>query len=225
MLRDHDMTMSGKTIVVSGSGNVAIYAVERAEQFGAKVVAMSDSNGYIYDPKGIRVDVVKEIKEKRRGRIKEYVDEVPTASYTEGKGVWSIPCDIALPCATQNELSLDDAKTLKSNGCFAVCEGANMPTTQEATDFILENGILFLPGKASNAGGVATSALEMTQNSERLYWSFEKTDSRLKEIMVNIYAQISTAAKEYGHEGNYVMGANIAAFEKISDAMHSQGVV
>ena len=169
MLRDHDMTMSGKTIVVSGSGNVAIYAVERAEQFGAKVVAMSDSNGYIYDPKGIRVDVVKEIKEKRRGRIKEYVDEVPTASYTEGKGVWSIPCDIALPCATQNELSLDDAKTLKSNGCFAVCEGANMPTTQEATDFILENGILFLPGKASNAGGVATSALEMTQNSERLY--------------------------------------------------------
>ena len=225
MLRDHDMTMSGKTIVVSGSGNVAIYAVERAEQFGAKVVAMSDSNGYIYDPKGIRVDVVKEIKEKRRGRTKDYVDEVPTASYTEGKGVWSIPCDIALPCATQNELSLDDAKTLKSNGCFAVCEGANMPTTQEATYFILENGILFLPGKASNAGGVATSALEMTQNSERLYWSFEKTDSRLKEIMVNIYAQISTAAKEYGHEGNYVMGANIAAFEKISDAMHSQGVV
>ena len=225
MLRDHDMTMSGKTIVVSGSGNVATYAVERAQHFGAKVVAMSDSNGYIYDPKGIRVDVVKEIKEKRRGRIKEYVDAVPTAKYTEGKGVWSIPCDIALPCATQNELTLDDIKTLKANGCFAVAEGANMPVTQEATDFILENDILFLPGKASNAGGVTTSALEMTQNSERVYWSFEKTDSRLKEIMVNIYSQISTAAKEYGVEGNYVIGANIAAFKKVSDAMHSQGVV
>ena len=186
MLRDHDMTMSGKTVVVSGSGNVAIYAVERAQHFGAKVVAMSDSNGYIYDPKGIQLDVVKAIKEKRRGRIKEYVDTVPSAQYTEGKGVWSIPCDIALPCATQNELTLDDIKTLKDNGCFAVAEGANMPVTQEATDFILENDILFLPGKASNAGGVTTSALEMTQNSERVYWSFEKTDSRLKEIMVNI---------------------------------------
>ena len=225
MLRDHDMTMSGKTVIVSGSGNVATYAVERAQHFGAKVVAMSDSNGYIYDPKGIRVDVVKEIKEKRRGRIKEYVDAVPTAKYTEGKGVWSIPCDIALPCATQNELTLDDMKTLNANGCFAVAEGANMPVTQEATDFILENDILFLPGKASNAGGVTTSALEMTQNSERVYWSFEKTDSRLKEIMVNIYSQISTAAKEYGVEGNYVIGANIAAFKKVSDAMHSQGVV
>ena len=225
MLRDHDMTMSGKTVVVSGSGNVATYAVERAQHFGAKVVAMSDSNGYIYDPKGIQVDVVKEIKEKRRGRIKEYVDAVPTAKYTEGKGVWSIPCDIALPCATQNELTLDDIRTLKDNGCFAVAEGANMPVTQEATDFIMENKILFLPGKASNAGGVATSALEMTQNSERVYWSFEKTDSRLKEIMVNIYAQISTAAKEYGVEDNFVVGANIAAFKKVSDAMHSQGVV
>ena len=225
MLRDHDMPMSGKTVVVSGSGNVAIYAVERAQHFGAKVVAMSDSNGYIYDPKGIQLDVVKAIKEKRRGRIKEYVDTVPSAQYTEGKGVWSIPCDIALPCATQNELTLDDIKTLKDNGCFAVAEGANMPVTQEATDFILENDILFLPGKASNAGGVTTSALEMTQNSERVYWSFEKTDSRLKEIMVNIYAQISTAAKEYGVEGNYVVGANIAAFKKVSDAMHSQGVV
>ncbi|MCI9487446.1 MAG: NADP-specific glutamate dehydrogenase [Lachnospiraceae bacterium] len=225
MLRDHDMTMSGKTVVVSGSGNVATYAVERAQHFGAKVVAMSDSNGYIYDPKGIQVDVVKEIKEKRRGRIKEYVDAVPTAKYTEGKGVWSIPCDIALPCATQNELTLDDIRTLKDNGCFAVAEGANMPVTQEATDFIMENKILFLPGKASNAGGVTTSALEMTQNSERVYWSFEKTDSRLKEIMVNIYAQISTAAKEYGVEDNFVVGANIAAFKKVSDAMHSQGVV
>ncbi len=225
MLRDHDMTMSGKTVVVSGSGNVATYAVERAQHFGAKVVAMSDSNGYIYDPKGIQIDVVKEIKEKRRGRIKEYLDAVPTAKYTEGKGVWSIPCDIALPCATQNELTLDDIKTLKDNGCFAVAEGANMPVTQEATDFILENKILFLPGKASNAGGVTTSALEMTQNSERVYWSFEKTDSRLKEIMVNIYAQISMAAKEYGVEDNFVIGANIAAFKKVSDAMHSQGVV
>ena len=219
------MTMSGKTVVVSGSGNVATYAVERAQHFGAKVVAMSDSNGYIYDPKGIQIDVVKEIKEKRRGRIKEYLDAVPTAKYTEGKGVWSIPCDIALPCATQNELTLDDIKTLKDNGCFAVAEGANMPVTQEATDFILENKILFLPGKASNAGGVTTSALEMTQNSERVYWSFEKTDSRLKEIMVNIYAQISMAAKEYGVEDNFVIGANIAAFKKVSDAMHSQGVV
>ncbi len=225
MLRDHDLTMSGKTIVVSGSGNVAIYAVERAQQFGAKVVAMSDSNGYIYDPKGIRLDAVKEIKEKRRGRIKEYLEFVPTAQYTEGRGVWNIPCDIAMPCATQNELSLEDAKTLKANGCFAVCEGANMPTTQEATDFILENKLLFLPGKASNAGGVTTSALEMTQNSERVYWSFEKTDSRLKEIMVNIYRQINHAAKEYGCEDNFVAGANIAAFKKVSDAMHSQGIV
>ena len=225
MLKDHDMTMEGKTIAVSGSGNVAIYAVERAEQFGAKVVTMSDSNGYIYDPNGIQIEIVKEIKENRRGRIKEYLDAVPTASYTEGKGVWTIPCDLALPCATQNELTLEDAKALKANGCIAICEGANMPTTQDATDFVLESGMLFLPGKASNAGGVATSALEMTQNSERTYWTFEKTDSRLKEIMVNIYAQISAAAKEYGCEGNYVVGANIAAFEKISDAMHSQGIV
>ena len=225
MLRNHDTTMSGKTIVVSGSGNVATYATERAQQFGAKVVAMSDSNGYIYDPKGIRLDVVTKIKEVRRGRIKEYLDEIPTAQYVEGKGIWNIPCDIALPCATQNELTLEDVKTLKANGCFAICEGANMPTTQDATDFILENEILFLPGKASNAGGVTTSALEMTQNSERVYWSFEKTDSRLKEIMVNIYAQISSAAKEYGVEGNYVIGANIAAFKKVADAMHSQGIV
>ncbi len=225
MLRDHDMTMSGKTIIVSGSGNVATYAVERAQQFGAKVVAMSDSNGYIYDPKGIRLEVVKQIKEKRRGRIKEYLEFVPAAQYTEGRGIWSIPCDIALPCATQNELTLEDAKILKENGCFAVCEGANMPATQEATNFILENDMLFLPGKASNAGGVTTSALEMTQNSERVYWSFEKTDSRLKEIMVNIYRQISFAAKEYGCEGNYVVGANIASFKKLANAMHSQGIV
>ena len=225
MLKDHGMTLEGKTVAVSGSGNVAIYAVERAEQFGAKVVTMSDSNGYIYDPNGIQIEVIKEIKENRRGRIKEYLNEVPSAAYTEGKGVWTIPCDLALPCATQNELTLEDAKTLKANGCLGICEGANMPTTQDATDFVLENGMLFLPGKASNAGGVATSALEMTQNSERTYWTFEKTDSRLKEIMVNIYAQISEAAKEYGCEGNYVVGANIAAFEKISDAMHSQGIV
>ncbi len=225
MLRNHEMTMSGKTVIVSGSGNVAIYATERAQHFGAKVVALSDSSGFVYDPKGIRIDIVKDIKEKRRGRIKEYVDEVPSAKYTEGRGIWNIPCDIALPCATQNELTLSDAKALKENGCFAICEGANMPVTQEATDYVMESDMFFLPGKASNAGGVTTSALEMTQNSERLYWSFEKTDSRLKEIMVNIYAQISGAAKDYGYEDNYVIGANIAAFKKIADAMHSQGIV
>ncbi|MCD2493289.1 NADP-specific glutamate dehydrogenase [Lacrimispora sp. NSJ-141] len=225
MLRNHEMTMSGKTVIVSGSGNVAIYATERAQHFGAKVVALSDSSGFVYDPRGIRIDIVKDIKEKRRGRIKEYVDEVPSAKYTEGRGIWNVPCDIALPCATQNELTLSDAKTLKENGCFAICEGANMPVTQEATDYVLESDMFFLPGKASNAGGVTTSALEMTQNSERLYWSFEKTDSRLKEIMVNIYAQISGAAKDYGYEDNYVIGANIAAFKKIADAMHSQGIV
>ncbi|QNM04468.1 NADP-specific glutamate dehydrogenase [Qiania dongpingensis] len=225
MLRNHEMTMSGKTVIVSGSGNVAIYATERAQHFGAKVVALSDSSGFVYDPKGIRIDIVKDIKEKRRGRIKEYVDEVPSAKYTEGRGIWNIPCDIALPCATQNELTLSDAKALKENGCFAICEGANMPVTQEATDYVMESEMFFLPGKASNAGGVTTSALEMTQNSERLYWSFEKTDSRLKEIMVNIYAQISGAAKDYGYEDNYVIGANIAAFKKIADAMHSQGIV
>ena len=188
-------------------------------------MALSDSNGYVYDKDGIKLDVVKEIKEVRRGRIKEYVDKVPTAVYTEGKGIWTIPCDIALPCATQNELNLDDAKALKSNGCFAVAEGANMPSTREATDFFLENGMLFMPGKAANAGGVATSALEMSQNSERLSWSFEEVDEKLHKIMVDIFAKADDAAKRYGVAGNYVVGANIAGFEKVVDAMTAQGIV
>ena len=224
MLKDHNMELAGKTVVVSGSGNVAIYATEKSQQLGAKVVAMSDSNGYIYDPEGIKLDIVKDIKEVRRGRIKEYVQEVPSAVYTEGKGIWTIKCDIALPCATQNELNLDDAKALKANGCFAVAEGANMPSTREATDYILEQGMLFLPGKASNAGGVGTSALEMCQNSMRLSWTFEEVDEKLQQMMNNIYEKISDAAKRYGVEGNYVIGANIAGFEKVADAMLAQGI-
>ena len=224
MLKDHNMELAGKTVVVSGSGNVAIYATEKAQQLGAKVVAMSDSNGYIYDPEGLKLDIVKDIKEVRRGRIKEYVQEVPSAVYTEGKGIWTIKCDIALPCATQNELNLDDAKALKANGCFAVAEGANMPSTREATDYILEQGMLFLPGKASNAGGVGTSALEMCQNSMRLSWTFEEVDEKLQQMMNNIYEKISDAAKRYGVEGNYVIGANIAGFEKVADAMLAQGI-
>lgn len=223
LLKDHDMELAGKTVVVSGSGNVAIYATEKAQQLGAKVVALSDSNGYVYDPDGIKLDIVKEIKEVRRGRIKEYADEVPGAVYTAGKGIWSIKCDIALPCATQNELNLEDAKTLKANGCKVVAEGANMPTTREATDFLLAEGILFLPGKASNAGGVGTSALEMCQNSMRLSWTFEEVDAKLQQMMNDIYAKISDAAKRYGVEGNYVTGANIAGFEKVADAMMAQG--
>lgn len=225
MLKKNGKELAGKTVVVSGSGNVAIYATEKAQQLGAKVVALSDSNGYIYDKDGIKLDIVKEIKEIRRGRIKEYVDEVPTAVYTEGKGIWSIACDIALPCATQNELNLDDAKTLKANGCFAVAEGANMPSTREATDFFQENGMLFMPGKAANAGGVATSALEMSQNSQRLSWTFEEVDAKLKNIMVDIFAKADDAAKRYGVAGNYVAGANIAGFEKVVDAMTAQGIV
>ena len=185
---------------------------------------MSDSNGYVYDKDGIKLDVVKQIKEVRRGRIKEYVAEVPTAVYTEGKGIWTVPCDIALPCATQNELNLEDAKALKANGCFCVAEGANMPSTREATDFFLENGMLFMPGKAANAGGVATSALEMSQNSQRLSWTFEEVDAKLKDIMINIYAKVSDAAERYGVAGNYVAGANIAGFEKVAEAMIAQGV-
>ena len=225
LLRDHNMSLEGKTVLISGSGNVAIYATEKAQQLGAKVVAMCDSNGYIYDKDGIKLDVVKEIKEVRRGRISEYVDAVPTAVYTAGKGIWTIPCDIALPCATQNELDLEDAKTLKANGCMLVAEGANMPSTREATDFYLESGMLFMPGKAANAGGVATSALEMTQNSERLSWSFDEVDAKLHGIMVDIYAKVADAAKRYGVEGNYVAGANIAGFEKVVEAMTAQGVV
>ena len=225
MLKHNGNELAGKTVVVSGSGNVAIYATEKAQQLGARVVALSDSNGYIYDKDGIKLDIVKDIKEVRRGRIKEYVDAVPTAVYTEGKGIWSIPCDIALPCATQNELNIDDAKSLKANGCFAVAEGANMPSTREATDFFQENGMMFMPGKAANAGGVATSALEMSQNSLRLSWSFEEVDEKLHGIMVGIYAKAADAAERYGVKGNYVAGANIAGFEKVVEAMMAQGVV
>jgi glutamate dehydrogenase (NADP+) len=225
MLKHEGKEIAGKTILVSGSGNVAIYAVEKAQQLGGKVVAMSDSNGYIYDPEGIKLDVVKEIKEVRRGRIKEYVDAVPSAKYTEGKGIWTIPCDIALPCATQNELNLEDAKTLKANGCFMVAEGANMPSTREATDYYLESGITFMPGKAANAGGVATSALEQSQNSQRLSWTAEEVDAKLKDIMVNIFAKVADAAERYDVPGNYVAGANIAGFEKVADAMLAQGIV
>jgi len=225
MLRHNGKELEGKSVVISGSGNVAIYASEKAIQLGAKVVALSDSNGYIYDKDGIRLEVVKEIKEVRRGRIKEYTDEVATAVYTEGKGIWTIPCDIALPCATQNELNLEDAKTLKSNGCFAIAEGANMPSTREATDFFLENGMLFMPGKAANAGGVATSALEMSQNSLRLSWTFDEVDKKLHDIMVGIYEKTAKAAKRYGVKGNYVAGANIAGFEKVVEAMIAQGIV
>jgi len=225
MLKDLGKSMADQTVVVSGSGNVAIYATEKVQQLGGKVVALSDSNGYVYDPDGIKLDIVKDIKEVRRGRIKEYADVVPTAKYTEGKGIWTIPCDIALPCATQNELNLEDAKALKANGCFLVAEGANMPSTREATDFYLENDICFMPGKAANAGGVATSALEMSQNSMRLSWSSEEVDEKLKGIMKGIYAKVSDAAKRYGVEGNFVAGANIAGFKKVADAMMAQGVV
>ena len=225
MLKHNGQQMEGKTVVISGSGNVAIYATEKAQQLGAKVVALSDSNGYIYDKDGIQLDVVKEIKEVRRGRIKEYVEKVPTAVYTEGKGIWTIPCDIALPCATQNELDLEDAKALKANGCFVVAEGANMPSTREATDFFLENGMMFMPGQAANAGGVATSALEQSQNSQSLSWPFAEVDSKLKKIMADIFAKVDDAANRYGVPGNYVAGANIAGFEKVVDAMMAQGIV
>ena len=225
MLKHNGKEIAGKTVLVSGSGNVAIYAVEKAQQYGAKVVAMSDSNGYIYDADGIKLDIVKEIKEVRRGRIKEYADAVPTAVYTEGKGIWTIPCDIALPCATQNELNLDDAKALLANGCFAVAEGANMPSTREATDLFVEKKILFMPGKAANAGGVATSGLEQSQNSLRLSWTFEEVDERLHKIMIDIFAKAADAAERYGVPGNYVAGANIAGFEKVVEAMIAQGIV
>lgn len=224
MLKNNGKELKGKTILVSGSGNVAIYAAEKAIELGGKVVAFSDSNGYIYDKDGIKLDVVKEIKEVRRGRIKEYADAVPTAVYTEGKGIWTIPCDIALPCATQNELDLEDAKTLLANGCFAVAEGANMPSTREATDLFVEKKILFMPGKAANAGGVATSGLEQSQNALRMSWTFEEVDEKLHKIMVDIFAKAADAAERYGVPGNYVAGANIAGFEKVVDAMLAQGV-
>ena len=225
LLKCHGMSVEGKTITVSGAGNVAIYAIEKAHQLGAKVVTCSDSTGWVYDPAGIDVEALKEIKEVKRERLTEYKKYRPDSEYHEGRGVWQIKCDIALPCATQNELGIEDAKTLKANGVIAVAEGANMPTTQEATKFFHENGIFLLPGKASNAGGVATSALEMAQNSERMAWSFEKVDEELKKIMVNLYHNIDDAAKRYGLDDNFVAGANIAGFEKVADAMNAQGIV
>ena len=225
MLKEHGTSFAGKTVVISGSGNVAIYACEKATQLGAKVVALSDSNGYIYDPNGIQLDVVKDIKEVKRGRIKEYAERVSGAQYHEGKGIWTIPCDIALPCATQNELTGEDARTLAANGVIAVCEGANMPCTPEAIDVLMEKGIWYAPGKASNAGGVATSGLEMSQNSLRLSWTFEEVDARLKAIMEEIFKTCSETAKEYGMEGNYMAGANIAGFIKVADSMLAQGIV
>ncbi|MBO5334343.1 MAG: NADP-specific glutamate dehydrogenase [Clostridia bacterium] len=220
-------SFEGKTTIVSGSGNVAIYACEKAQQLGAKVVAMYDSNGYIYDPNGIQLDVVKQIKEVERKRIKEYAERVKGATYTEGcKGIWTIPCDVALPCATQNEIDEESAKALVANGVKYVAEGANMPSTLEAiATFQAAKGVVFLPAKAANAGGVATSALEMAQSSGRLYWSAEEVDAKLKNIMINIYHNMDKAAKKYGYEGNYVMGANIAGFEKVAEAMMAHGVV
>ena len=225
MLKCNGHDLSGKTVVVSGSGNVAIYATQKAQQLGAKVVTVSDSTGWVYDPEGIDVALLKEVKEVKRARLTEYAAARPSAEYHEGRGVWSIKCDVALPCATQNELLLDDAKALVGNGCIAVAEGANMPTTIEATEYLQANGVLFAPGKAANAGGVATSALEMSQNSERLSWTFEEVDSKLKGIMVNIFHSMDEAAKKYGMEGNYVAGANIAGFLKVADAMTAQGIV
>ena len=222
-------SLEGKTIVVSGSGNVAQYAIQKAQELGAKPVTCSDSNGYVYDPDGIKLDVVFDIKQGHRGRIKEYVEKVPTAQYFEGQKPWGVKCDIALPCATQNEINGEEAKTLIANGCWCVCEVANMPSDADAIDAYekarVESGFLYMPAKAANAGGVAVSALEMSQNSERLSWTFEEVDSKLQGIMAGIYSKVSTAAKKYGHEGDFVTGANIAGFEKVADAMLAQGNV
>ena len=225
MLAAHGHDIAGKTVAVSGAGNVAIYAVEKAEQLGAKVVTVSDSTGWIYDPQGIDVALLKEVKEVRRARLTEYAAARESAVYHEGRGVFTVKCDVALPCATQNELHIEDAKALVENGCIAVAEGANMPTTLEATIYLQEHGVLFAPGKAANAGGVATSALEMSQNSMRLSWTFEEVDAKLKEIMIGIFNNIDSAAKEYGMQGNYVVGANIAGFLKVACAMEAQGIV
>ena len=225
MLRCNGKDLKGKTVVVSGAGNVATYAIEKAWQLDAKPVTCSDSTGWIYDPDGIDVATLIDVKQIKRARLTEYAKARPKSVYHEGKGVWTTKCDVALPCATQNELLLDDAKALVANGCFAVVEGANMPTSLDATKYLQEQGILFCPGKAANAGGVATSALEMTQNSQRLSWTFEEVDAKLKDIMVNIFHNLDAAAKEYGMEGNYVAGANIAGFLKVADAMNAQGIV
>ena len=223
---DAGKSFEGQRVVISGSGNVATYANQKATQLGGKVIAMSDSNGYIVDENGIDYKVIKEIKEVKRARIKTYLEYVPTAKYVEGsQGIWTVPCDIALPCATQNELRLDGAKALVANGCYCVAEGANMPSTPEAIAYLQSHGILFAPAKASNAGGVATSGLEMSQNSLRLSWTFEEVDERLHNIMVNIYKTAATTAEKYGMKGNLVAGANIAGFEKIASAMMSQGIV
>ena len=224
-LKSKGDSFAGKTVCVSGSGNVAIYATQKAQQMGAKVVTLSDSTGWIHDPAGIDVELVKQIKEVERGRISEYAKRKSGVEYHEGRGVWSVPCDIALPCATQNEVFLDDVKQLVANGCKVLAEGANMPTTMEATEYLQGNGVCFIPGKAANAGGVATSGLEMSQNSERLSWTFEEVDAKLHAIMVSIFNAIDEAAKRYGHEGDYVMGANIAGFEKVANAMMAEGVV
>ena len=225
MLAAHGHELAGKTVAVSGAGNVAIYAVEKAEQLGAKVVTVSDSTGWIYDSEGIDVALLKDVKEVRRARLTEYAAARKSAVYHEGRGVFTVKCDVALPCATQNELHIEDAKALVENGCIAVAEGANMPTTLEATIYLQEHGVLFAPGKAANAGGVATSALEMSQNSMRLSWTFEEVDAKLKEIMIGIFNNIDSAAKEYGMQGNYVVGANIAGFLKVACAMEAQGIV
>ncbi len=225
MLKANGIDLSGKTVAVSGAGNVAIYAIEKAFQLGAKPVTASDSTGWIYDPDGVDLALLKDLKEVKRARLSAYVEARPSAQYREGRGVWSVKADVALPCATQNELRIEDAKTLVANGCLAVCEGANMPTTLEATEYLQKSGVLFVPGKAANAGGVATSALEMSQNSERLNWTFEEVDAKLQGIMVHIFHNLDDAAKRYGCEGNYVAGANIAGFEKVADAMEAQGIV
>ena len=218
-------SFDGKTVCISGSGNVAIYATQKAQQLGAKVVTVSDSTGWVYDPAGIDVALLKQVKEVKRGRLTEYAARREGVEYHEGRGVWVTPCDIALPCATQNEVHMEDVENLVKNGCKILAEGANMPTTLEATEYVQEHGIVFFPGKAANAGGVATSGLEMSQNSERLSWTFEEVDAKLKGIMVSIFHAIDDAAKRYGHEGNYVMGANIAGFEKVANAMMAQGIV
>ena len=225
MLKAKNDSFEGKTVIVSGSGNVATYACEKATQLGGKVVAMSDSVGWVYDKNGINLEVMKDIKEVKRGRVSDYAKAVPGSEYHEGRGIWSVSCDIALPCATQNELLIDDAKMLVSNGVKIVAEGANMPTTLEATEYLFEHGVAFGPGKAANAGGVATSALEMTQNSTRLSWSFGEVDAKLRDIMIGIHANAYDAARRHGFEGNYVVGANIAGFAKVADAMLAQGVV
>ena len=225
MLKSNGIEISGKTAVVSGSGNVAIYAIEKAHQLGAKVLTASDSTGWVYDPDGISVAALKEIKEVKRARLTEYKNYRPNSEYHEGRGVWQIKADIALPCATQNELNIDDAKQLVANGVIAVAEGANMPTTEDATKYLQKSGVFFVPGKAANAGGVATSALEMSQNSERMSWSLEEVDEKLRDIMITLFHNIDDAAKRYGFEHDYVVGANIAGFEKVVSAMEAQGIV